>query len=135
MTIGIVCLVTDAKKVDINLVFAARGLGPETFSRKVCAIDPEATDATPPTHWLMSMANGNAEELAILQAMTEGDLPPLPEYVVWGEDGVISAQAAMAATDGAVFQVYSCAGDVEPVDHVAAVLASRSLQYVPDPPL
>lgn len=135
MTIGIVCLVTDGQKPNINLVFAARGMGPETFSRKVCAIDPEATYETAPTHWLMSLANGDAAELAILQAMTGGDLPDLPEGVVWGEDGVISAAAAIAATDGAVFQVYSCAGDVEPVDHVAAVLSSRSLQYVPDPPL
>ena len=60
-------------------------------------------------------------------------MPPLPESVVWGEDGVISAAAAMAATDGAVFHVYSCAGDVEPVIHVAAVLATEGLQYVPDP--
>lgn len=135
MTIGIVCLVTDAQKTNINLVFAARGHGPETFTRKVCALDPLATPETPPTHWLMSDAGSSNEELSILQAMTEGDLPPVPNGVVWGEDGVISAADAMAATDGAVFQVYSCAGDVLPVDHVAAVLASRGLQYVPEPPL
>lgn len=135
MTLGIVCLVTDAYKININLVFAARGMGPETFTRKVCAIDPGATYETAPTHWLMSNAAGNQAELDILTAMTNGDLPPLPEGTVWGVDGVISAADAMAATDGSVFQVYSCAGDVEPVDHVAAVLASRSLQYVPDPPL
>ena len=132
MAIGIVCIVSDAYRVDINLVFEARGHGPSTFIRKVCALDPEATPATPQTHWLMSNAAGNAEELAILQAMTQGDLPPLPSGVVWGENGVISAADAMEATDGSVFQVYSCAGDVEPVDHVAAVMASRSLQYVPE---
>ena len=90
MTIGIVCLVTDAQKVNINLVFAARGMGPETFSRKVCAVDPGATYETAPTHWLMSMANGDATELAILQAMTGGDLPDLPEGVVWvpGNNGI-----------------------------------------------
>lgn len=135
MTIGIVCLVTDAQKANINLVFAARGMGPETFSRKVCAIDPEATYETAPTHWLMSMANGDATELAILQAMAGGDLPDLPEGVVWGEDGVISAAAAIAATDGAVMQVYSVAGDVEPLDHIAGIFAGRGLQFVPDPPL
>lgn len=134
MALGIVCLVTDAYKTNINLVFAARGLGPETFTRKVCAAGA-ATPSTPPTHWLMSMANGDQAELNVLTAMTEGDLPDLPMGVVWGEDGVISAADAMTATGGSVFQVYSAAGDVEPVDHVAAVLASRDLQYVPDPPL
>lgn len=132
MALGIVCIITDAQKTNINLVFSARGLGPETFTRKLCAAGA-ATPSTPPTHWLASMANGDQAELNVLTAMTEGDLPDLPMGVVWGENGVISAADAMAATDGAVFQVYSCAGDVEPVDHVAAVLASRSLQYVPDP--
>lgn len=135
MTIGIVFIVKDAKKDDLNLVFAARGMGPESVTRKLCAIDPQATDQTPPTHWLASMANGTAEELATLNGMINGDLPPVPDGTVWGENGVISAADAMAACDGAVMQVYSCAGDVEPVDHVAAVLASRGLQYVPDPPL
>lgn len=133
MALGIVCIVTDAQKDAINRVFAARGLGPETFTRKVCAIDPGATWETAPTHWLMSMANGDETELAVLMAMTSGDLPDLPDGTVWGEEGVISAADAMAATDGAVFHVYAAGGDIEPVDHCAAVLASEGLQYVPDP--
>lgn len=133
MALGIVCIVTDAQKTNINLVFDARGLGPETFTRKLCAVDPSATPDTPPSHWLMSNAAGSQDELTILTAMTEGTLPALPDGVAWGEDGVISEADALAATDGAVFQVYSAAGDIEPVDHVAAVLVSRSLQYVPDP--
>lgn len=135
MALGIVCIVTDAKRNDLNLVFAARGMGPENITRKLCAASPSATDQTPPTHWLMSNAAGTPEELAILNGMANGDLPPVPMGVVWGENDVISAADAMAASDGAVMQVYSCAGDVEPVNHVAAVLASRDLQYVPDPPL
>lgn len=133
MALGIVCIVAAAHKDNINLVFAARGMGPENFTRKVCAIDANATWETTPTHWLMSDANGNETELAILMAMTQGDLPPVPEGTVWGENGVISAADAMAATDGAVFHVYAAGGDIEPVDHVAAVLASEGLQYVPDP--
>lgn len=133
MALGIVCIVTDAQKTNINLVFAARGHGPETFTRKLCAVDPGATPSTPQTHWLMSNAAGTQEELNVLTAMTEGGLPLVPEGTVWGEDGIISSADAMAASDGSVFQVYSAAGDVEPVDHVAAVLASRGLQYVPDP--
>lgn len=135
MALGIVCIVADAYRNNINLVFAARGLGPETFIRKLCAASPSATPSTPATHWLSSNAAGSQEELNILTAMTEGNLPPVPDGVIWGEDGVISEAAAIAATDGSVFQVYSAAGDIEPVDHVAAVLASRGLQYVPDPPI
>lgn len=135
MALGIVCIVTDAKKDNLNLVFAARGMGPDTFTRKLCAIDAGATDTTPPTHWLMSNAAGDAGELAVLQAMTAGDLPAVPAGTVWGANGVITAADAMAASDGSVFHVYSCAGDVEPTTHCAAVLTTEVLQYVPDPPL
>lgn len=135
MALGIVCIVSDAKKTDLNLVFAARGLGPETFTRKLCAINPGADYNTPPTHWLMSNAAGDEGELVILQNMTNGDLPPLPSGTVWGEAGAITAVAAMAASDASVLHVYSCAGDVDPPTHCAAVLATEVLQYVPDPPL
>lgn len=135
MALGIVCIVSAAHKTNINLTFAARGHGPETFTRKLCAINPGATWETPPTHWLMSNAAGNAEELAVLMAMTGGDLPEPSPGAVWGVEGVISAADAMAASNGSVFHVYSAAGEIEPVDHVAAVLASEGLQYVPDPPL
>jgi hypothetical protein len=135
MALGIVCIVAAAHKNNLNLVFAARGLGPETFTRKLCAIDPNADEDTPPTHWLMSNAGGDAAELAILQAMTGGTLPPLDPFYQWGVDGTISEEDALAACDASVFHVYSVAGDVEPVDHVAAVLATEGLQYVPDPPI
>lgn len=132
MALGIVCIIAAAFKTNLNLVFAARGMGPETFTRKLCAAGA-ATPSTPATHYLMSLAGGDGEELAILQAMTQGDLPPVPDGVVWGQDGVISAADAMAASDGAVFHVYSAAGDIEPTEHVIAVLASEGLRYVPDP--
>lgn len=132
MALGIVCIITAAQKTNLNLVFAARGHGPETFTRKLCAVG-SATPATPPTHWLMSNAVGDEPELATLQAMTGGNLPDLPDGAVWGAEGVISAADAMAATDGSVFHVYSAAGEIEPVDHVVAVLAAEGLQYVPDP--
>lgn len=132
MNLPFIAIVTDAQKTNLNLTFAAMGWGPETFTRKCCAIDPSATPSTPPTHWLTSAAAATDSDVAMLQAMTEGNLPDLPPGVVWGEEGVISAADAMAATDGAVFHVYA-AGDIEPVDHAAAVLASEGLQYVPDP--
>lgn len=128
MLLPMVCIVTDAARVDINRVWEARGLGPDNFSRKVCAIDPGATPATPPTHWLMSDAGASDAEVAIVQAMTAGTLP---SGVAWGEGGLIAEADALAATDGAVLQVYTAAGDVEPVDHIAGILAGRGLQYVP----
>ena len=130
MALGIVCIITNAQKTNINLVFAARGMGAETFTRKLAGLGA-ITPSTPPTHWLMSMANGDAAELAVLQAMTQGDLPEPAPGNVWGVDGIISAADAMAACDGSMFHVYSCAGDVEPVDHCAAVLTAEGLQYVP----
>lgn len=132
MLLPSVCIVTDAHRVNLNRVFQAMGEGPETFSRKLCAIDPSATSATPATHWLMSHAGSTDSQVSIWQAMTQGNLPPLPEGTVWGQDGVISAAEAMAAADAAVFHVYSAAGDIEPAVHVAAVLATEGLQYVPE---
>ncbi len=133
MNLPYIALVTDAKRNDLNRVFAAMGWGPENFTRKCCAIDPAATSETPPTHWLTSAAGATSSDVAMLQAMTNGDLPILPMGVVWGENDVISAAEAMAACNGSVFHVYSAAGEIEPVDHVAAVLASKGLQYVPYP--
>lgn len=135
MILPAICIVTDAQKNNINLVFSAMGDGPETFTRKLCAPSPAPTWETSPTHWLMSAAGATDVDVAIWQAMTEGNLPPLPEGVVWGVNGVISAEDAMAATDGSVFHVYSAAGDIEPVDHAAAVLTTEGLVYVPEPPL
>jgi hypothetical protein len=135
MNLPVVCIVTNAQKTNLNLVFEAMGMGPETFTRKCCAIDPNATDQTPPTHWLMSYVAATDSDVAIYQTMTAGNLPPLPQGVVWGVNGIISAADAMAASDGSVFHVYSAAGQIEPVDHCAAVLQSEGLQYVPDPPL
>lgn len=135
MRLPYIALVTAAHRTNLNLVFQAMGWGPETFMRKVCVASPSATPSTPPTHWLSSNASASDADVGMINAMTEGNLPPLPDGTVWGEDGVISAADAMAASDGAVLQVYSAAGEIEPVDHVAAVLLSRGLQYVPDEPI
>ena len=45
---------------------------------------------------------------------------------------MIEAADAQQAIDGDSLQCYSASGNVEPVDHVAAILASRGLSYVPD---
>lgn len=133
MLLPFVAIVAAAHKTNLNATLAAVGWGPESFTRKCCAIDPLATTETPPTHWLTSHAGASDTDVAMLQAMTQGDLPVLPEGVVWGENGIISAADAMACSDGAVFHIYSAAGDIEPVAHIEAVLASEGLQFVPMP--
>ena len=135
MALGVICIISDAKKDDLNKVFEAMGIGPETFTRKLCTINPSATYETPPTHWLMSMVNASEEDVAIWQAMTAGNLPQLPTGLSWGEDDIISEVSALAASAGNVFHVYSAAGDIVPVDHANAILESEGLQFVPDPPL
>lgn len=134
MILPAICTVTAAARDDLNRVFEAMGVGSGTFSVPLCAINPAATPETPATHYLMSHAGALDTEVAIWQAMTAGTLPPLPEGVAWGVDGVISAEDALAACDGAVFHVYSAAGDITPTDHAAAILASEGLQFVPEPP-
>ena len=109
------------------------GRAANSLDQVVTASTP--VEQTPPTHWLMSYVAPTDSNVATYQAVTAGSLPPLPPGVVWGVDRVIGAAGAMAASDGAVFHVYSAAGQIEPVDHVAAVLQSEGLQYVPDPPL
>lgn len=131
----VVCVVKDAVKDDANLVWAAWGRGPNTFSRKLCALDPEATESTPPTHWLMSDTSTTDSDVAIMQGFADGDLPPVPSGTVWGENGVISAADALVAVNGTNLQTYSASGDVSPVEHSEGILESRGLQFVPGPEL
>jgi len=133
MSLPSICIVTAEAVVDARLVWLAMGRGPNSFIRKLCAIDPEATWETTPTHYLMSDVSSSESDVAAWQAMANGDLPEIEG--VWGEDDVISAAAAMAATSAANLQVYSASGDVIPTDHAAGILGSRGLMLVPDPPL
>lgn len=126
---------TAAAKTNVDLVWEAMGRGPGTFSRKVCAVGPGVTWQTAATHYLSSDASATDSDIAIWQGFAAANLPPLPEGVVWGENGVIGAAAAIAAISGANLQVYSVSGDVLPVDHIAGILAGRGLRYVPDEPI
>lgn len=132
MDLPVICICTAAVVTDINLVWEAMGRGPGTFSRKLTD-DPNATPESVPTHYLMSDASTDSATVAEWQAMTSGNLPQTPEGVVWGVDGVISAEDAMNAVDGANLQIYSAAGDVTPLDHANGILAGRGLYWVPFP--
>lgn len=135
MTLPNIAVVAAAVKDNANAVLEAWGRGPNTFSRKLCAKSDTATYETPPTHYMCADSSTTDSDVAIMQGFANGDLPPLPDGTVWGESGVVSAADAMTAISGANLQVYSASGDVVPLDHANAVLASRNLMFVPDPPL
>lgn len=119
---------------NIRAVWVAMGLG-GGFIRKCCAIDSLATPQTPPTHYLESQAGADPALVAVWQDMPNGNLPPVTDGGVWGVSGVISAEAAMFATNGTNLHVYTVSGDIAPQAHADAILAFEGLQFVPDEPL
>ncbi len=125
----IVCIVAAADKDNANLVWAAWGKGPDTFSRRLTD-DPSPTTSSVVTHYLMADSSTSVEDVQIIQGFANGDLPPISG--AWGVDGVIEAADALAAIDGDSLQCYSASGDVAPLDHCNAILASRGLSFVPD---
>ena len=127
----IICLVTAAAKANANLVWAAWGKGPDTFSRRLAAKSGINENSTP-THYLMADSSIFVEDVAIIQQFANNQLPPLPDGMAWGVDGVISAADALAAINGANLQCYSASGNVEPLDHANAILDSRGLAFIPD---
>lgn len=129
MTQPIVCVITNAAKTNANLVWAAWGKGPDTFSRRLTD-DPSPTTSSTVTHWLMADSSTLVEDVQVIQGFANGDLPPIGGQ--WGEAGVIEAADAQTATNGTNLQCYSASGNVEPLDHVNAILATRGLSFVPD---
>lgn len=131
-----ILICTDATKADCNRVFDATGRGPATFSVPLVALDDDgATWETPATHWLAQDMSATAELAVTWLAMTDGDLPQIGG--VWGENGVISAQDAMAACSGGNLAVYSAGGLVEEQQAIEwrnAILAGRNLKLRPNEP-
>ena len=124
-------IVKAADKTNANLVWAAWGKGPETFSRKLTT-DADPTPSSTVTHYLFADSSTSVEDVAIIQGFANGDLPPLDVGVAWGVGSAIGAAAALAAIDGDSLQCYSASGNVTPLDHCNAILASRGLKWVPD---
>jgi hypothetical protein len=131
-----ILICTDAVKTDANLVWNATGRGPSTFSVPLVADDENATHETPATHWLAQDMSATAALAVTWLGMTNGDLPQISG--VWGVDGVISAQDAMAACMGGNLQVYSAGGLIEgnaAIEWRNAILAGRGLIIRPDEPI
>lgn len=125
----IVVIVTAAAVDDANAVWEAWGKGPGNLSRRLTD-DPAPTTSSTVTHYLMADSSTSVEDVQIIQGFANGDLPPISG--AWGEGGIIEAAAALTAINASNLQCYSASGNVTPVDHVNAILASRDLAYVPD---
>lgn len=134
MTVNIIAIGAIAAVENINLVLEAMGRGPGSLSRPATST-PNPTWETAPTHKYMSDQGVTSEFAAILHGFANGDLPPLPEGVVWGENGVISAADALAAISAANFAFASFNEAFTPGEQVQAALDALGLVQVPDPPL
>lgn len=134
MTVNIIAIGAIAAVANINLVLEAMGRGPNSLSRPATST-PSPTWETAPTHKYMSDQGVTGEFAAILLGFANGDLPPLPDGVVWGVNGVISSEDAMAAITAANFAFASFNEAFTPGEQVAAALDALGLTVVPDPPL
>jgi hypothetical protein len=131
MALNVIAIGAAAYAANINAVLEAMGRGPGSLSRKLTTVvDPEWTEESV-THYFMSDQGVTEEFVTILLGFPNGDLPPLPEGTVWGENGVISAQDAIEAIDGANFKVFVSSGEVAPAAQVAAAVGAEGLYVIP----
>ena len=124
-----------AQAADINLVFSAMGKGEDTIAVPCVAVDDdEATPISTPTRYMAQDMSATDSDVAIWQAMCDGDLPPLPEGVVWGVNGIIAAEDAMAALTGHLVVISGAGLDTpEKVQaFLAGALAGQSLKLRPE---
>lgn len=134
MTVNIIGIGAIAAVENINLVLEAMGRGPNSLSRPATST-PNPTWETAATHKYMSDQGVTGEFAAILLGFANGDLPPLPDGVVWGENGVISAADALEAITADNFAFASFNDGFTPGEQVEAALSALGLSVVPDPPL
>lgn len=101
-----ICLATAAAAPDLDKVWEAMGRGPGNFTQAAQLVTP-SEDPEAITHYLMQDMNATESDEALWRAFAaSADLPPIQG--IWGEDGIISAADAQAASAG--LTVYSMAG-------------------------
>ena len=132
--INIIGIATAAALNDVNRVLEAMGRGPGNISRKATTVSNPAWDAEP-THWFMSDQGVTPEFQTQLLGFSNGDLPPLPEGVVWDVDGVIAAEDAMAAITAENFAFAAFNDGFTPGEQVASALGALGLHVIPFPDL
>lgn len=138
MSNAIFAYVPAAQLANINLAFMALkpDYGPSSFTRTLCAIDPNATSDTPPTAICMYDQAATMQDAVIYAAAQGGTLPTLDDAgheIAWGEGGIISEADAKAAF--ATLQFWVNASDVDALTFAGANMAAAGLQFVPYPPL
>lgn len=132
MSINIIGIATAGAVENVNRVLEAMGRGPGNISRKATTAPNPAWDAEP-THWFMSDQGVTPEFQSQILGFSNGDLPPLPDGVVWGEDGVISAADALEAISAANFAFAAFNDGFTPGEQVAAALDALGLHAIPFP--
>jgi hypothetical protein len=134
-----ILICTNTAKTNANRTWDAIGRGPNTFSVPLVAgNDANATHETEPTHWLALDMDATTERAVTWLGITQGNLPA--PNGVWGEDGVISAQDAMAACMNGNVHVHSWGGGdsnntTERDQWKAGILTGRNLKLRPDEPI
>lgn len=99
---------------DVRLVLGAMGLGFGGFGVALVASDDDtATPETTPTGYYQYDATADSDLVAALQALVGGDVPGLDQNgnpILWGENGVITQAAAIAAFANENVQIISGVG-------------------------
>ncbi|MGY6663354.1 MAG: hypothetical protein ACXIVO_13650 [Glycocaulis sp.] len=126
-----ICVASAALAADLDRVWAAMGRGTDTFTAAMALHDPQ--DMENPTHYLMQDMSATEGLEALWRAFAaSADLPPIDG--IWGEEGVISAADAQAASAG--LTVYSvAAASISPAEGQSwrdGIITSLGL--VPAPP-
>jgi len=130
MSINIIGVCTAAALVNVNAVLEAMGRGPGNITRKATTVANPDWTATP-THWWMSDQGVTPEFQTQLLGFSNGDLPPLPDGVVWGVNGVISAADALAAITAQNFAFAAFNDGFSPGEQVNAALSALGLYIIP----
>jgi len=130
---GILAICTAAARTNLNLVFAAMGLGPDNISRRLTD-DPTPTVSSEVTHYAMYNAAALATDAQTYDQAKLG-FPPNETVegfpIFWGQNGVISEPDAVAAFQSMQFWLNS--SDMEPsVFAEEAIMPTLGLSYVPD---
>lgn len=122
-----ILIVTEEHHIAVDRVLEAQGCGSGAFiqGRHLVAVGT----STPILARLCQDMSATAElESAWRAYAASGDLPQISG--VWGENGVISAADAQAASSG--LTVHSVAGDIPP-NWTASVIASHGYAFEPEP--
>lgn len=132
MSHGILGICSAAHRTNLNLAFAAMGMGPDVMTRRITD-DPAPTTSSEPTHFGMYDASAKVEDGVTYASAKDGFLPNTDvngQPIYWGENGIISEPDAVAAFQS--FEFWINDSTMATPDFAAAIMAQAGLIYVPD---